>query len=58
MFMRAKLYYIYRYYFRMGFLDGTQGKIYAMLQAYMYRFIVDAKIFENEILQSKKENED
>ena len=58
MFLRAKLYYMYRYYFRMGFLDGKQGKIYAMLQAYMYRFIVDAKIFENEILQSQKEDKD
>ena len=58
MFMRAKLYYIYRYYIRMGFLDGRQGKIYAMLQAYMYRFIVDAKIFESEILQSQKENKE
>lgn len=58
MFMRAKLYYLYRYYIRMGFLDGRQGKIYAMLQAYMYRFIVDAKIFESEILQSQKENKD
>ena len=58
MFLRAKLYYIYRYYIRMGFLDGRQGKIYAMLQAYMYRFIVDAKIFENEIRQSEKENKD
>ena len=58
MFMRAKLYYLYRYYIRMGFLDGRQGKIYAMLQAYMYRFIVDAKIFESEILQSQKENKE
>ena len=58
MFMRAKLYYLYRYYIQMGFLDGRQGKIYAMLQAYMYRFIVDAKIYESEILQSQKENKD
>ena len=47
-FMRAKLYYWYRYYFKLGFLDGTPGKIYAFLQAYWYRFLVDAKIFERE----------
>lgn len=47
-FIRAKLYYIYRYYIRLGFLDGTPGKIYAFIQAYMYRYIVDAKIYERE----------
>lgn len=47
-FFRAHLYYIYRYYFRLGFLDGTEGKIYAFLQAYWYRFLVDAKLYECE----------
>lgn len=46
MFFRAKLYFWYRYYIRLGFLDGRSGKIYAWIQAYMYRYIVDAKIFE------------
>ncbi len=44
--MRAHLYYWYRYYFRLGFLDGKEGKIFAFLQAYWYRFLVDAKIHE------------
>lgn len=44
---RAHLYYIYRYYIRLGFLDGKEGKIYTFLQAYWYRFLVDAKIYEN-----------
>lgn len=48
--MRSYLYYIYRYYFRLGFLDGQEGKIYAFLQAYWYRFLVDAKIYEHEKL--------
>lgn len=43
---RAFLYYFYRYYIRLGFLDGKEGKIFAFLQAYWYRFLVDAKIFE------------
>lgn len=47
-FFRAHLYFIYRYYFRLGFLDGTEGKIYTFLQAYWYRFLVDAKIYECE----------
>lgn len=46
--MRAYLYYIYRYYFKLGFLDGKEGKIFAFLQAYWYRFLVDAKIYEKE----------
>lgn len=43
---RSHLYYIYRYYIKMGFLDGREGKIYAFLQAYWYRYLVDAKIYE------------
>lgn len=45
---RAHLYYWYRYYFKLGFLDGKEGKIYAFMQAYWYRYLVDAKIFEHE----------
>ena len=48
MFFRAHIYFIYRYYLRFGFLDGTEGKIYTFLQAYWYRYLVDAKIFECE----------
>lgn len=44
---RAWIYYIYRYYLRLGFLDGKEGKIYNFLHAYWYRFLVDAKIYEH-----------
>lgn len=47
LFIRAHLYYIYRYYFRLGFLDGKEGKIFHFLQAYWYRFLIDAKIYES-----------
>ncbi len=47
---RSWLYYAYRYYIRLGFLDGKEGKIFAFLQAYWYRFLVDAKIYEHEKL--------
>ncbi len=43
---RAHLYYLYRYYFKLGFLDGKEGKIFIFMQAYWYRFLVDAKIYE------------
>ena len=48
-FWRAKFYYWYRYYLKLGFLDGQAGKVHAFLQAYWYRFLVDAKILEREI---------
>lgn len=51
--MRAHIYYIYRYYFKLGFLDGKEGKIYAFLQAYWYRYLVDAKIYESEVMGTR-----
>ena len=51
---RAHLYYFYRYYFKLGFLDGKEGKIFAFMQAYWYRFLVDAKIYEH-VIDDKKE---
>lgn len=54
-YFRAKLYYWYKFYFKMGFLDGEAGRIWAFLQAYFYRFVVDAKKYEQELL--KKQNE-
>ena len=51
--MRAHLYYWYRYYLKLGFLDGKEGKIFAFLQAYWYRFLVDAKIYEQKLLNKK-----
>lgn len=53
LFLRARLYFFYRYYIRLGFLDGKEGKIFCFLQAYWYRFLVDAKIYEAQL--KKKE---
>jgi glycosyltransferase involved in cell wall biosynthesis len=46
LFLRVLVYFIYRYFFRLGFLDGKEGLIYHFLQGFWYRFLVDAKIFE------------
>lgn len=43
---RAWSYFIYRYLFRLGFLDGKEGFYYAFFQAYWYRLLIDAKILE------------
>lgn len=53
--MRAHVYYLYRYYILRGFLDGKEGKIYAFLQAYWYRYLVDAKIYEHKIMHTENE---
>jgi len=45
-FCRAFLYFVYRYFFRLGFLDGKEGLIFHSLQGFWYRFLVDAKIYE------------
>lgn len=45
-FFRSFLYFIYRYFFRLGFLDGKQGLIWNFLQAWWYRFLVDSQIYE------------
>lgn len=55
LFFRAKLYYFYRYYLRLGFLDGKEGKIYHFLQGYWYRFLVDSKIYETTKFNKKIE---
>jgi len=54
MFIRARLYYWYRYYVQLGFLDGKPGKIFIYLQAYWYRFVVDAKICERKYAGDRK----
>lgn len=56
-FLRAHIYFLYRYYFRLGFLDGTEGKIFTFLQAYWYRFLVDAKMYECEKSGKKMEEQ-
>ena len=39
-------YFVLRYLFQLGFLDGTEGLIYHALQGFWYRFLVAAKVWE------------
>lgn len=41
-------YFIWRYFFQLGFLDGKAGLVYHFLQGYWYRFLVGAKTAEYE----------
>ena len=43
---RAAAYFVYRYLFRLGFLDGREGLYFAFLQALWFRMLVDAKMVE------------
>jgi len=46
LFIRPFLLFIYRYFFRLGLLDGKEGLVFFVLQTFWFRFLVDAKIFE------------
>jgi len=46
LFIRPILYFTWRYFFKLGFLDGKSGLVWHFLQGGWYRFLVDAKINE------------
>lgn len=48
LFARPTAYFVYRYFLRLGFLDGIPGLIWHGLQGFWYRFLVDAKVYEAE----------
>ena len=52
LFIRAFVYFFYRYIFRFGFMEGKEGFLWHFLQGWWYRTLVDAKIYE-----IKKESE-
>jgi glycosyltransferase involved in cell wall biosynthesis len=44
--LRAFVYFFYRYFLRLGFLDGKEGTAFHFLQGFWYRYLVDAKVAE------------
>ena len=46
LFWRSFAYFMYRYFFKLGFLDGKEGFLWHFLQGWWYRTLVDAKIYE------------
>lgn len=44
LFWRPALYFLYRYFLRLGFLDGKEGFLYHFTQALLYRVAVDSYI--------------
>jgi glycosyltransferase involved in cell wall biosynthesis len=52
LFVRPFVYFVYRYFFQLGILDGKEGFIFHFLQGFWFRLVVDIKIEE----QLKNEN--
>lgn len=46
LFWRSFVYFLYRYFVKLGFLDGKEGFLWDFLQGWWYRTLVDAKIYE------------
>ncbi len=46
LFLGPFLYFLYRYFIRLGFLDGPEGFIFHFMQGFWYRMLIDAKIYE------------
>lgn len=47
--LRSKFYYMYYYYLKLGFLDGTEGKMFLFMYIYWYKYLTDAYIYEKQI---------
>lgn len=47
-FIRPILYFLYRYFFKLGFLDMTKGFAFHFMQGCWYRCLVDLKMLEAE----------
>ncbi|TDS13734.1 glycosyltransferase family 2 protein [Sphingobacterium paludis] len=46
LFWRSFSYFIYRYFFKLGFLEGKEGFLWHTMQGLWYRSLVDAKVYE------------
>jgi glycosyltransferase involved in cell wall biosynthesis len=46
LFVRPVLYFLYRYFFLLGILDGKTGFLFHFLQAFWFRLVVDVRLEE------------
>lgn len=46
LFWRSFVYFLYRYIYKLGFLEGKEGFLWHFLQGWWYRNLVDTKIYE------------
>src|ERR1700682_10176 len=47
-FVRPFLYFGYRYFWKLGFLDGPTGLLFHFLQAFWFRLLIDVKLLDLE----------
>jgi hypothetical protein len=47
-FVRPFLFFFYRYFIRLGFLDGKQGLIFHFMQTLWFRLLVDVELDDRE----------
>jgi len=52
LFFRPFMYFVYRYFFRLGFLDGRAGLIYCYLHAFWYHSLIGIKAYEQKVCQA------
>ncbi len=52
--IKPSLFFFYSYVLKLGFLDGKVGLVYHVLQAFWFRFLIDAKILEQRIHDSER----
>ncbi len=52
LYLRPFLFFIYRFIFQLGILDGKQGRLFHFLHAFWFRLMIDVKI--EELLNNKK----
>ncbi|WP_369414052.1 hypothetical protein [Desertivirga xinjiangensis] len=55
-FIRPFLFFIHSFIFRLGIMDGTKGLIFHFLQAFWFRFLIDAKIYELKKIERSQGN--
>jgi glycosyltransferase involved in cell wall biosynthesis len=53
LFVRPALYFLYRYFFLLGILDGPTGFVFHFLQAFWFRLVVDIRL--DELLRNGKD---
>lgn len=52
--VRPVLYFVYRYIFRLGFLDGLRGLVFHFFHAFVYYLIIDVIFIEKKYVRSNR----
>lgn len=55
LYWRPFLYFFYRFFFKLGILDGQEGRLFHFLQGFWFRLIVDEKINELKKLEANSD---